>query len=214
MSFRDEKTLRRLYHQEGLSQSEVAEKLDCGVSTVSKWMRKLGVSVDGPAEYNCDYCETTFQRPESSLTGGKKFCSQECDGKFKAENIYGKSHPLYEGGKDTFTCDNCGDEYEQYSCHVRGEERFCSYDCRADSNRVEGLRYYGPNWQEVRNRAIEKCEGICNYDGCKREETQDGRSLHVHHLIPLREFDSYEEANKLSNLVALCAEHHVVVEYE
>jgi hypothetical protein len=41
--WRDAETLRHLYHDEGLSQREVAERLGCAGSTVDKWMSKLGV---------------------------------------------------------------------------------------------------------------------------------------------------------------------------
>jgi transposase len=41
--WRDEETLRRLYHNEGLSQREIAERLNCGISTVPKWMDRHGI---------------------------------------------------------------------------------------------------------------------------------------------------------------------------
>lgn len=38
--WRDATTLKRLYHQEGLSMSEVAERLGCSYRTVYNWMEK------------------------------------------------------------------------------------------------------------------------------------------------------------------------------
>lgn len=215
-SFRDKETLSQLYHNEGLTQTEIAGELDCSVSTISNWMRKLNVDrkETGPETLECDYCSETFDRWTANITDSNlNFCSQKCSGNWKRENTAkGENHREWSGGKDVFTCDHCGEEYEQYSFHVRGKNNYCSYDCSGKSNRIEGDPYYGPNWKEVRKKAIEKCDGSCNYDGCERTETQDGRSLHVHHLTPLRTFDSYKEANKLPNLVALCAEHHRKIE--
>jgi len=42
--YRQRETLVELYHDEGLSQREVADRLDCGQSTVRKWMDRLDVS--------------------------------------------------------------------------------------------------------------------------------------------------------------------------
>jgi predicted HNH restriction endonuclease len=36
--------------------------------------------------------------------------------------------------------------------------------------------------------------------------------LHIHHIVPIRRFDSYERANQKKNLSVLCAECHQEVE--
>jgi len=46
--WRDEQTLRELYHGEGMNGYEVADELDCGQSTVLEWMNKLGVEPRDP----------------------------------------------------------------------------------------------------------------------------------------------------------------------
>jgi len=210
--FHNEDILKRLYNERGLTQKEMAEELDCAVSTISKWMGKFNLCVDGAAEHKCDYCGEKFQRPPSSLTGGKKFCNRDCEGKFKEGRRSGEDNPLWEGGRDVFVCDHCGKEYEQYQCHIRGENTYCSVQCRGKDERKEKDRYYGPNWNEIRKEAIRKCNGTCDYNGCQRTQTQDGRSLHVHHKTPLVEFENHKEANKISNLIPLCAEHHAEIE--
>jgi 5-methylcytosine-specific restriction endonuclease McrA len=70
--------------------------------------------------------------------------------------------------------------------------------------------YYGPNWPEQRKAALEKYDYTCQYDGCN--ETNRGRPLDVHHIKPLRTFDSFEEAHQVDNLVPYCKEHHGKVE--
>lgn len=49
--YRDEETLRSLYWDQGLSQNQMAEELDCSRNTIRNWMKKLGVETrDDPWE--------------------------------------------------------------------------------------------------------------------------------------------------------------------
>lgn len=41
--WRDEQLLRHLYWEEKMSQAEIADRLDCGVSTITKWMGINGI---------------------------------------------------------------------------------------------------------------------------------------------------------------------------
>jgi len=47
---RDEELLRRLYHDEGLTQREVADVIGCHYSTVDDWMSRLGVEKRSKSE--------------------------------------------------------------------------------------------------------------------------------------------------------------------
>lgn len=79
-------------------------------------------------------------------------------------------------------------------------------------------REYGDNWEEQRQKALERDDYTCQTPGC--EWTQDThqeaftRGLHVHHIRPLSTFGedeseiNFERANHLENLVTVCAEHH------
>ena len=42
--WKDADTLRRLYHDDGLTQQEIAERFGIDDSTVSYWFRKLGIN--------------------------------------------------------------------------------------------------------------------------------------------------------------------------
>lgn len=53
--YRDKGTLRRLYHDEGMSQSEIADELGCGIASVSRWMNKHNIKAR-------TYAETTKSR--------------------------------------------------------------------------------------------------------------------------------------------------------
>jgi hemerythrin len=79
-------------------------------------------------------------------------------------------------------------------------------------------REYGDNWNEQRQKVLERDNYTCQTPGC--EWTQEAhreeftRGLHVHHIRPLSAFGddenevNFKRANRLDNLVTVCAEHH------
>ena len=79
-------------------------------------------------------------------------------------------------------------------------------------------REYGDNWEEQRQKALERDNYTCQTPGCEwtqethREEFTGG--LHVHHIRPLSTFGAdesevnFERANRLDNLVTVCVEDH------
>ena len=71
---------------------------------------------------------------------------------------------------------------------------------------------YGPNWQEVRQRALARDNHRCRTCGA---EAKPGQGLHIHHIRPFREYgyipgenDNYLQANQLENLATLCPSCH------
>ena len=83
---------------------------------------------------------------------------------------------------------------------------------------VHEWREYGGNWNEQRQKALERDDYTCQTPGCDwtdeahREEFT--RGLYVHHIWPLSTFGEdesevdFQRANRLDNLVAVCVEHH------
>ncbi len=79
---------------------------------------------------------------------------------------------------------------------------------------------YGPNWQEQRQKALQRDDFRCRTCGAGpdldgHEKTQSGKGLHVHHVRPFRDFgyvpgsnETYRQANRLENLITLCASCH------
>jgi len=63
---------------------------------------------------------------------------------------------------------------------------------------------YGPDWEEIRGIVLVRDQNTCQICG-RFSET---RSLHVHHKMPMRSFESFQEANNLSNLISLCPRCH------
>jgi DEAD/DEAH box helicase domain-containing protein len=63
---------------------------------------------------------------------------------------------------------------------------------------------YGPDWPRIR-LAVRTRDGFrCQVCGAP----ENGREHDVHHKIPFKAFTSAVEANRLENLVTLCATHH------
>lgn len=182
----DEEWFREMYEEKGHSTADIAEICGCAKPTVQDWKEKHGVE---------------------SIT------------EYKARGS-GEDNP------------NAG-EWREIECHIcgalreipirqveRAEVNFCSQECRIEYTTTEVMapgedhplyingegHDYGPNWGEIREAAIERDGGRCQGCGITREQYH--LDLDVHHIIPFRKFDSREEANKLSNLVALCRTCH------
>jgi 5-methylcytosine-specific restriction endonuclease McrA len=152
---------------------------------------------------NCEVCGESYKVPESRI-GRSSYCSKKCRTK-----------------KLTDTCDHCGREFEVKRCN-KGRFRFCGRECEGafKSRKLSGSNapnwkggtdlYYGANWQEarrvVRNRDCFRCQR------CGTHEDEHDTELHVHHIVPLREFDEPEDANTPSNLVTVCPSCHGEVE--
>jgi 5-methylcytosine-specific restriction endonuclease McrA len=111
----------------------------------------------------------------------------------------------------------CGEKYEKIQYYAE-RSRFCSEKCQGSwtsENRTGenspnwkgGYNpYYGPNWREQRRKVWERDDETCQ--ACGQTTDELGQRPSVHHIIPFRECDDYEEANKLSNLVCLCRSCH------
>lgn len=159
--------------------------------------------------HTCDYCGDRFEKAPSKVSGEWSFCSRECHGKWDSENKVGPNAANWKGGKQTFTCDECGEEFTRWGSKPQFENVYCSTQCATEKQNIgDGYQYYGPDWPEQREKARERDGYVCQRIGCGRTECRNGADLHVHHLIPFREFDDREEANALENLVTVCAEHH------
>ena len=69
-----------------------------------------------------------------------------------------------------------------------------------NSGRLE----YGPDWSDRREAVVTRDQSTCQVCAQSMSSSQ----LHVHHLEPLRSFQSRREANRLDNLIAVCPRCH------
>ncbi|WP_436902808.1 homing endonuclease associated repeat-containing protein [Halovenus halobia] len=85
-------------------------------------------------------------------------------------------------------------------------------ECTTES----GTDPYGPEWETCRRRILQRDEYQCRV--CKRDATELAKSLHVHHIKPLRTFVEhdgsvdFEQAHEPTNLVTLCPSCHLTYE--
>lgn len=122
-------------------------------------------------------------------------------------------------------------EYIDVECFVCGDIHtvtrteysdrfFCSESCLSsyNSSRMEGEsnpRYvdgesqgksYDSEWRSVRDSVVKRDGGKCVCCGEKS-------NLHVHHIVPVREFEDSCEAHYIENAVTVCASCHRNIEY-
>jgi hypothetical protein len=69
---------------------------------------------------------------------------------------------------------------------------------------------YGAGWTQAREKALNQAGRKCGDCGMSQEEhrSQWSVGLHVHHIKPVRQFEQYQKAHTLDNLVPLCIDCH------
>jgi transposase len=65
---------------------------------------------------------------------------------------------------------------------------------------------YGSNWKRMRAKTRERDNHTCQ--ACGHEWKEGEIKLDVHHITPIKDFDTPEDANTLDNLVTLCRTCH------
>lgn len=175
----------------------------------------------GSVQIPCSYCGTP-KTVKKSRAGkhDRHFCDDECQGNWRSENWVGEENTNYD--RVEVQCEVCGKPKPVKPSIAAARERFfCDDDCMGhyhaqitgkDNPNWKGgsPQYYGANWQEQREKAREhdgyQCQSCGMTDG--EHKKQYGEQLHVHHIRPIRLYDTLEEANVLRNLVTLCSSCH------
>lgn len=172
----------------------------------------------------CDWCGCEFSRGRDLASKSERdFCTQKCYGKWLSENNSGEDHHQYN--RVSYDCDYCGSnmsitpyDFEEYTNHYCSKE--CSGSHKKELYSGEGgpswsggwPDYYGPNWDEQREKVLDVYGRRCA--SCGKSAQENGKGLDVHHVTPIREFkdDSgdvdYESANEVENLVPFCPSCH------
>lgn len=177
----------------------------------------------------CEHCGISYETTPSGNRG--RFCSLKCFGKWKSINQVGDTHPTK--GKKLGrpknlpppiykTCIQCGTNFLTKKSHF-DNRKCCSRKCSGDYASKTGIHsgansglwrggyepYYGPSWRKAQ-RAVRQRDKVCQNCGVEPKS----RALDIHHIIPFRKFgaDRHEEANTLSNLIALCSKCHKKLE--
>jgi len=151
----------------------------------------------------CSQCGKEIEIADSKVKDNN-FCSRKCHNEYKKTARY-------------IECDNCGKEFREYLSKIKKHDyHFCSMKCRNEG--YAGKRVYtwkggvrshwrGENWQEIREKALERDDYICQDCGLTNQESLEkyDTTLQVHHIIPYSETQN----NSLDNLVSLCVSCHM-----
>lgn len=164
--------------------------------------------------FECPICEETIYLLPFQIKN-RKVCSTTCRDKLRSIN-----------GTVIVECSCCDKKIEkkQFRINRNKEFVFCSDDCmkkhfrETDFMKGEnhpnyiGLRkkYYGPNWENQRRKALKRDGFQCVECKMSQEEHKEKykSDLTVHHKVPFLLHETYLEANKLSNLECLCKKCH------
>lgn len=192
--WRDAEVLLRLYVEQQLTMAEVADTLRCSRQAVEEWIHRHGI-------------ETRSRNPElpDELT--------------EPETL----RKLYiEDGMSTYQIANslgCAPSTVFDWLREHGiETRSVGSQPGELHHRWQGGDdpYYGENWHEQRRSVLQRDKFECQKCGISEEEHEQlyEMGLDVHHIVPIREFEEKEEANRLDNLVTLCRNCHNQLETE
>lgn len=132
-------------------------------------------------------------------------------------------NPSEKTERITIPCRNCGAGVSRLpsGSNTQSYGVFCDSDCYGswlssnivgeDHHQWEGGEIsYGQGWWRIRRRALRRDDYTCQR--CGDTKADIGQNPDVHHLVPVREFDSPEAAHSLSNVVTLCRPCHQLVE--
>lgn len=174
--------------------------------------------------YECDNCGSEVEKKDSAVTGNV-FCDRECFFEFDSERKSGPEHRWYEGGPLEVECEWCGSVLERDRHEVEQRDAFfCDHACFAEWKASSenwakenhpawkggGGVEYGADWEQIAESVRERDGHKCRACGMTQATHQNkfGKSLHVHHVVPVREFTDPEDAHSLGNLVTACIPCH------
>lgn len=124
--------------------------------------------------------------------------------------------------RKTVYCDYCSEELSRKRYDIlNNEHHFCGRPCLSQwlsenksgedswNWKGGGPWDYGPNWEEQRQKVLERDGYKCR--ACGKEEQEHWRSLAVHHIKRIQWFKQnydepewYEKGNAIHNLVTYC----------
>jgi 5-methylcytosine-specific restriction endonuclease McrA/uncharacterized C2H2 Zn-finger protein len=208
-------------HGERLNEDEYTEECPTCESSfkTSRGMKMHHSKVHGESlagePVECENCGKNKRVAKHKLSECERFfCNKECAGEWRSKNLCGEDHWSY---KDTSeVCKYCGEEY-----HIKEskESTFCSRECQTswqsenwtgeDAPAWKGgySDYYGYSWKTRRKDIQERDKNICQNCGYDSDETLD-----VHHVVPVRTFDDYNDAHFDENMYQLCKDCHLKLE--
>jgi 5-methylcytosine-specific restriction endonuclease McrA len=208
--YRDREWLERKYHDEGLTQREMAEECDIHPRTIRTYMKRFDIETrqvkgENHGLYGKARSEEVKQKISEKLKD-REF-SDETRQRF-ADAQRGKTTPPEVKQKISSSLTGLKRPME-----TREKMRKSTAGENNPNWKGGHVKRYGSSWGPARAKVRIRDE-VCQHCG----EDGSNRRLHVHHIIPVREFrDSdhheLEDAHTLDNLVLLCDRCHGKVEH-
>lgn len=196
---------------------ERRDKIFCTKECYELWRAEQSQSEYRP----CAICGTPKRFGIGKLKRNELFfCSQPCRNQWRSESMKGENHHGYKGPV-TFTCAYCEKRFTRERAQIKRQYKktFCSEQCMFEyMSKIQsgenhpwwkGGRYprFGANWDSQRKKARERDNNTCQ--DCGKTEAQNGKRMHVHHIIPRAEGGN----NMLDNLISLCSSCHMKREH-
>lgn len=186
-------------------------------------------SYEQKVQLTCNYCGGSYKLCPSKAKNSS-YCSRNCQykGRHKStELVCSECGSEFQGYRNSSYCNNCKTltKYcnhcgKQYTVRRSKSEisKYCTRKCQQkhlvgedNPNWKGGYEpYYGENWPRMRRLVRDRDAYTCRR--CGTAESDLDTELHVHHIVPIREFDEPEEANTPTNLVSVCPSCHGEVE--
>lgn len=93
---------------------------------------------------NCEVCGKKYE-PRAYRFDESRFCSYECMGEHNKTAYKGENGPGYKGGKETYECRYCGEEFEEWPSQEGTE--FCDQSCYGKWLSENGAGKKNPNFK-------------------------------------------------------------------
>jgi hypothetical protein len=211
----DKKELREAYHRLG-SQRKVSDELGYNQRTIGEWLNEYEIEVrkGDPTRdlYDAEKMRQYYEE-EQSLEGVRsRLQGSPGNGavlKWLRKHGVDLNHDHATRGEEVEKkCSYCDKEEVVYASTATGKEWYCSTECMGKDMRAEVTpeRPYRGEW-------LKMADEIRQRDGsCRRCRADPDETLHVHHIVPVREFETHEKAHDPDNLVALCPTCHATME--
>lgn len=195
--YQEEEWLHRQYVERDKDQQEIADICGIGKTTVCHWLARTGITEGSSLqEGTCKTCGDEFRYYPSVREG--RFCSNRCAKDQQKRQV-------------RVTCPNCDTDFSRWESL---DTQYCSMECWGEDHRVYSEDWYRGRWCSQRQKALERDEYQCTVCDISDEEHKRkfGRSLDVHHIIPIRLFAIWDvpvdDAHELRKLQTVCRTHH------
>lgn len=201
--------LETKYHEEGLTQREIADECEVSPRTIRKYMKRLGIETREVTGENHGLAgkerDPVTKQKISKALRGREFTEQARERMAEAR----------EGTTVPATAREKISEALTGRSKSLATRRKMSQSRKGENNpqwKGGGSGKYGPEWSFVRQQVRERdkvCQN-CEHDGSVHR-------LEAHHIVPVRLFNqaedtTIEDAHELGNLVLLCRKCHWMAE--